>query len=149
MKKELDFVKMDKTNIKEVIIFLEEENNSFPVSIKSRINISYFAKKILNNAEVYAYLCRTKIVGLIAFYANDMINKTAYLTYICVNEKYRSHKLGLNLMNAMFEECENKNMKKVKLSTNKRNIKAQKFYEQLGFKRIDEIDDTYLYKINI
>lgn len=151
MNYDLDFIlefckEKDKYNI---LNYIEKENNSFPISMSSRVNLEEFVNKIFKFGKVYVLKKNDIIVGLIAFYANDYINRRAYLTYICVNKENRDKKFGLKLMNKMYDECKACGMKKIRLSTNINNVIAQKFYEKIGYKKTKQVDEILEYEIDI
>lgn len=145
----IELVCCTKDDKEAVLNFLKNEDNSFPVKLSSRVRLEDFVDKILGIGKVYAFKFKKDIVGLIAFYDNDYINKNAYLTYICVNEAYRDNKLGLKLMNQMYEECKKCKMKSIFLSTNVKNVRAQKFYEKIGYIKCEKVDDVYKYEMKI
>ena len=151
-KKDDDAIKLvccTKNDKEAVLNFVKNEDNSFPIKLSSRVKLEDFVDKILEIGKVYAFKIEKKIIGLIAFYANDYISRKAYLTYICVNQAYRDNKLGLQLMNQMYKECKKSEMKSIFLSTNVKNIHAQKFYEKLGYVRCEKDDDNYKYEMKI
>ena len=128
---------------------MKDEDESLTIPLSKRVDLEQFAEKILSFGEVYAYCEEEKILGLIAFYANDKEKRIAYLTYICVNEKNRVKGMGLQMMDWMRKVCMEKGMKKIRLSTNVKNKNAQRFYENQGYQKIESSADEYVYELKI
>lgn len=61
--------------------------------------------------------------------------KLAVAENMIVSEECRSCGIGSNLMQFVMEKAKEENCYKLMLSSNKKRIKAHKFYEQLGFQQ--------------
>jgi len=73
-------------------------------------------------------------------YTNDLQNRIAYLSLLCVKEKYRGQGIAKKLLILFFELCKEKEMKTIHLYTHKTNISAINLYKSIGMK-IDNISD--------
>lgn len=61
--------------------------------------------------------------------------KLAIAESMIVSQEYRGHGIGSKLMQFVMEKAKEENCYKLMLSSNKKRIKAHKFYEQLGFQQ--------------
>jgi len=118
---------------------LKEYDELFPRSLSSRIeDLPSYAKKLSKNAIIYCAYDENKLLGFAAMYANDKINKKAFLAQIAVNKKYRGLNVGKSLLYKCFEKSRIEKMKFIELEVDSTNIKAIKFYEKLGFLKLRE-----------
>lgn len=92
----------------------------------------YMAKLIING---YVYTVREegRLVGVIGFYANDIVNHHAFLSIIAVDKSCRSKGLGLGLLKKMIEVCGENQMSKIQANVLKENKVAIDFYLRQGF----------------
>lgn len=133
----------DKDKIKNFFI---EEDNSFLEKLSSRVDIEEYTDKLINNAVIYSIQRCNKIIAIIAYYRNNLNNKTAYLTYLCVDKLYRSNNYATKLLSIMFSDCINNGFLKIRLETNKDNLIARKFYEKNGFKLYEQKNNSVFYE---
>ncbi len=118
--------------------------------IKPFLNQSTFCdtlQKIIKYSTFIAVTSQSKIVGYMAFYANDKTTCTAYITLLAVNPDYHNQGVGHKLM----QECEKisayNGMKKIKLAVKKVNKNAIKFYQHRGFEYLCDQDEKSFYMI--
>lgn len=149
--REIDFEIDDEIRIKKIYdysqiykVLVEISSAYDPPLITSIKNLPEYALKLSNNAEVLV-AGRESILGLIAFYCNDAVNKTGYITQIAVKSTNQSRGIGKRLMNASYSICKENGMRKIKLEVRKSNIKAIKFYEKEGFKGCEDASDFSIY----
>jgi len=100
--------------------------------LSTRVNISQYAVKLYENAEILVEEENEIIKGLVAFYCNDTIDRIAYITLIVVFPKHEGMGIGRTLLNETFRVALSCNMKQIKLEVNKTN-KAVEFYKKYGF----------------
>lgn len=132
-------INMFDLNIKKISDFNEVLKAIYAISdshtpplIEKIKNVEEYANKLSQNAEVYVY--ETKAINaLIAFYNNDMENKTSYITQITVNKNFQGEGLGKRLLELCFQKSIQEGMEKVRLEVYKKNIKAIRLYQKNGF----------------
>lgn len=105
--------------------------------------VEMYIEKVCNSAVIIGAYDGKKIVGFVAFYANDYESKVAYITQILVIDQYRNRKIGEMLINACQDKCREKGFTILKLEVNKNNENAQGFYEHLNFKKEVEKEKSY------
>ena len=111
-------IKEIKSN-KEIIKILYEFDHYFIPTIHEKVqDIKYYADKLSNNAYVFvAY--SIGVDGFISFYANDMKNKVAYVSFIAVHENSRNKSVGTSLITACKNKAIKLGMKFIKLEVRK------------------------------
>lgn len=113
-------------------------------------NADSYACKFADHASVYVAKEQDNIIGFLAFYNNDHVNKQGYLSAIAIDENYRGKKIGSKLIGFALEKCKETGMNILSLEVNKKNTKAIDFYEHLGFCRLaDQSSTSYYYNYPI
>lgn len=126
--------KFDKGGLKK---FIMEVNFDLPIPITDKIDIDVFLDKIRNFGEAYCVYDQEKIIGCAFFYANDKINKQAFLTLFAVKREYRNCGIGSILLEHMIDYCDGLGFEYLQLYTHKTNKKARSFYSRKYFYEID------------
>lgn len=83
-----------------------------------------------------------EICGVIAFYANNFENKTAFITSLLIDENHRGKGIATKLIYAAESYSTECGMKKISLEVNKKNDIAIKLYTKLGYLKYDETDNS-------
>ena len=140
------YIKIEKTcDYDEIYRALLEISNAYsPPLINSIKNLSEYTQKLADNAEVFVAKDNL-FIGFIAFYCNDVISKTGYITQIGVKSLAQSTGIGKRLMNKSYYICKEKGMQKMKLEVRKNNTKAIKFYKKEGFKDCGDATEYSIY----
>lgn len=93
-----------------------------------------FAQKFINNGIVI--LAQNEIgnaMGFLAYYANDNVTKTAFISMIAVLPQYRENHIGSALIDACASDCAKRGMRSLKLEVSTENIVAKQFYKKMDF----------------
>ena len=120
----------DTESVKDI---LKKIDSTFPVPLSKKCNIDVLAEKFINKGHVIMAFDGTHPIGLIAFYANDTVNKTAYASVIGIIKNYQHQGIGKELLNKCISICKEKGMTSCFLHTHKTNFPAISMYERLGF----------------
>jgi len=141
--------------IDKIANFLMKIDNDFVPKLSERIKklsdtssfISY-AKKLSNKSTRAIAIDKSSntIIGMIAFYSNDMKNFESYIPIVAVLEEYRGMGVGNQLLKMCIEYLSENRFKKVVIKTWKNN-NAINLYKKHGFKIIEETPDNY--KLNL
>lgn len=116
----------------ELIDFLNTLNEEFSGKLFQQETIIY-ASKLLGNAELICHYSNSKLVGCIAFYANDDSKNLAFISFIGIHQDYRSIGLGKILLDGSISYLKRKNFKLYGLEVISENSNAINFYLQQGF----------------
>lgn len=78
-------------------------------------------------------------IGFVCFYANDIAQKTAFITAVAVDPQYAQRGLGMRLLEAAFTQARTLGMNQIRLEVNKHNQAALALYRKAGFTILDTI----------
>ena len=130
-----------------IVDIISNCNPEFIKSIAMQSTFDDMLQKIIHNAVFIVASIDDIPVGYIAFYANDSINKTAYVSLLAVNPDYHNQGIGHTLM----QECEkvalNNGMCQIKLTVRKLNENAIRFYQKHDFTYLRDLDEIRIYMI--
>lgn len=125
------------TNKKDIEIsdlseFIYEVDGDFVPALSGRVNIDEWTKKLINFAEIVAARNeKGKIVGLLAYYANDKETHKGYIPYLAVSSTCRNQGIAIQMLQLCFGQSDKAGMKVIGVHTN--NPKAKRLYEKTGF----------------
>jgi ribosomal protein S18 acetylase RimI-like enzyme len=117
--------------------------------ISGKNSIDEYIDKIMNNATIIPYYSCSYLEGLVAYYANDVLKKDAYLTLIIIDKKKQEEGLGKLLLKASISDLINRGYSNYRLKVVKSNVNAIEFYKKYGFNIENEAEDSYLMKLNL
>ncbi len=83
-------------------------------------------------------------VGYVAFYCNDKVKKSAFVSMIIVDSEFQGKGYGKKLIEKAVETARSSDMKSVKLEVNKENRYAIEFYDKLGFVILNQSETGYI-----
>ncbi len=122
---------------------LERYNDSATRKLTDRVeSLELYAKKLFQYAENYVMLENGAEIGFVSFYANDMINRSAYLAIIAVDVKYQKKGNGGRALQFIINECRAKRMINLRLEVDVINDSAVSFYKRHGFTIVNEASDA-------
>lgn len=122
----------------------------FPRSLSGRVGcLESYAKKLYDNSYFLIAEESGDIKGFAAFYANNYIDKVAFLAQIAVDINCR----GLGISSLLLCKCEEisygNGMKSISLEVDNSNIRAINFYVKHGYSlhTCDDVSSIYLKKL--
>ena len=128
-----------------IYCFLKKCNNLFKPKLSSIVNLHEYAEKLSKKSVQFCCYIDDNLVGMLAMYANDYTEKTAFITSISVLKDYQGRGLAKQLLMNAVKYADDLGFKKVKLEVYNCNIKALMLYKKLGFKKgMDKKDSTIL-----
>ena len=116
----------------EFFTLLKELSQLLPIPLETRMDITKYAYKIYDLAEIYFVKTECKLAGLVAIYMNDFVNFKAYLSMIGVITQYQGMGLGKCLLAHGISEAKKRGMKTIQLEVYPSNISAIRLYESFG-----------------
>lgn len=132
---------MDKTQFIDAVDVLEK--NIIPPLKEIGINTYEYAVKLYENAEYISLVENNDVVGLAAFYANDIISHVAYLSFISLADGYSGKGLGRKIIEACESLSREKGMRVLRFEVFKKNKPAIGFYEALEYSVYDENEFSF------
>lgn len=117
----------------QLLDFLQKVDNLFPISLSQKCNLNELQNK-LNNFGVLGIVSKQEtIVSICAGYANDKVNKIAYISIVATLPEYMGNGYGKMAVQKFIDEAKKAGMKAIHLYTVKGNDRAIKMYKSLGF----------------
>ncbi len=121
-------------------------DSDFVPSLSERgLDLKAYAQKLHKFAMVYTLNIENAESGFVAFYANDLGQKTAYLAQIAVKTHALKHGFGYLLLNHAMEVSKQEGMKRIKLEVYVHNHIAIEFYKKNGFDFCDDALGKFSY----
>lgn len=108
-------------------------------------SLDEYAQKLSEFAYVFSITDNVESKGILVFYANNIQNRTAYISLIGVKKEYERQGLGKALLTYCEEVSRECGMCKLKLEVDDNNTNAIKFYEKNGFKFSDTTERNSFY----
>ena len=126
-----EYVMAENLSLGDFSDFISETDQDFVPPLCSRVNINDYYSKLCNKAEILLCLDSKRIVGMIAFYCNDVVTKEVYVTFIAVLPEYRGNSIASNLLERAVDVSLTYGMRKIKIDTNSN--AAYRCYLKNGF----------------
>jgi ribosomal protein S18 acetylase RimI-like enzyme len=137
----------DKQNVFELIKKLDQY---FVPSLSERVNLLEYVNKLDQHANmVLAYNENENLIGVIAFYDNDLKSKIAFISVLGVLPNYQGQGVASMLVNKCIKECRLSAMKKIIVKTEIENSKAMNFYKKIGFNEEEKLYEFGVEKIQL
>ncbi|MDC7236622.1 MAG: GNAT family N-acetyltransferase [Sphaerochaetaceae bacterium] len=128
--------------------------NKFETSLSSlsnnKDNIYYYSEKFYKYGEVWGLYLQDstlKLVGFVAFYANDFNKKIVYISMIAIDPTFRKLGYATILLEYLEKLCIKKDMKFMKLEVDVNNKVALNLYKNFGFEIVNKSDNNKYYLI--
>lgn len=102
------------------------------------------AEKFSKSACFLAAYSDEKLAGYVAFYCNDTVSKTAFISIIVVKKCFQRIGLGSTLIDEAISTSKKNGMKRIRLEVDKNNEKAIAFYKKKGFKIESDTETIYM-----
>lgn len=97
--------------------------------------------KIAARAIVVTAYLGERAIGYCAFYMNDFVNSTAYITLIAVKEEYQNMHIGTALIQYVKQAASVNGIHKIRLEVDKANADGIRFYERNHFELESEASE--------
>ena len=121
--------------LKEIRAVLDEcKSDIFSASLNKNEIFDRLAFKYYENGIVFKVQYKNKIVGFAAFYANDFVNMTAFISMIILKKSFQGKGIGSILLEKIIDRSVYQNMNQLRLEVNNNNFSAIGFYKKHGFK---------------
>ena len=141
----MNIIEVRGEKVRESLCYLEDAYT--PVLSQRIPDFDEYASKLSLYADNYViYSDGGDLVGYIAFYANDMTTKTAYISQLVVNPRAQRSGIGKRLVEICFSIATNRGMEAVRLEVRNDNVNAIKFYEKVGFSQ-ESINEKSRYMV--
>ena len=96
------------------------------------------ALKFTNRANVIIASENGEVAGFLAYYSNDLVTRSSYISMIVCRARFQGSGLGTRLLQYMIDDCIKRDFYNIKLEVATSNIAAIGFYVKRGFVRLDK-----------
>lgn len=135
-----------KISLSEFVSVLENYDSYFQPNLSELNNLKQWAEKVYNNAIVDCFKNENKqVIGLTAYYCNDVEHFEAYLTLIFVDKQFQGGGIAESLFKQVLQSCKLKGMRTLKLECGNENHQANKFYVKMGGHLYSQNDSAGFY----
>jgi ribosomal protein S18 acetylase RimI-like enzyme len=110
---------------------LTELDKSYSEKMSSHMDLKTYSEKLYFNSNFVVCRGKNNIIGIIAYYAN-LIEKKAYIPYVCVSVNSRGEGVASKMMQAVINEVANY-CDSIELEVRNTNFKAILLYKKYGF----------------
>lgn len=117
----------------EIYTLLCQFQTVFPHLSEKIESLEVYAEKLSRCALCYKCVLEKKAVGILIFYANDLITRTAYISLIGILPEWQGKGLGQNLLDYCIAVSLTQGMKILQLEVDDDNTVAIRFYQKHGF----------------
>ena len=124
---------INKTTEFEIVNHLSACDADFIKDLVARINISEYGNKIYTRAVRFEAWADNILVGLVAAYCNDNINRIAYITSVSVLGLWQGNGIAAQLIQRCIEHVERLEMGSISLEVARENVPAIGLYTKNGF----------------
>lgn len=132
-----------KEKIKELIY---QFDGVFENSVVARPNFEDALDKITNKASVLIAVYENEIVGFCAFYINDFVTNTVYISLIAVDEGCQGNHIGSLMIDYVKSAARINGFNKIRLEVDSNNTKGIIFYNHnaFNFERVASESSKYM-----
>ena len=130
------YIVSDSCSLEELLLFFKQVESDFSPPLFQRIDANAFVAKVLEYATINTCRLNNELIGTIIFYANDLIKKEAYITFLAVDSFHRGQHIASQLLQSASEEAKSKGMTKISVSTCYSEV--VRFYQNNGFLKFKE-----------
>lgn len=121
------------TDYGKLLQYLKRIDLLLPHPLSDRVVLAEFLEKILRNGRVLTVEDKGEIASAIIFYANDRIEKNAYITLLATVPEHQGKGYAEMLMREMEKQAGACGMQRVQLDTDPVNTGAVSFYSKCGY----------------
>lgn len=128
---------------------LEECDVNFSPRLSLKINIEEYSRKISVRAMTFEAWAGTALVGLVAAYLNDRVDRIGFITNMSVAKDFMGRGIATELLDHCLGRSLQEGMKVVRLEVNAESHEAIGLYRSSGFSEIERRGDTVFMEIAI
>lgn len=119
-----------KRNNKKIIY---EFDGEFIYSVVNRPQFANILDKIVKNAFVLIAFLENRVVEFSAFYINDFISNTVYISLIAIEKKYQGNHIGTMMIDYIKFMAKINGFDKIRLEVDNVNVDGIEFYKRNSF----------------
>lgn len=107
--------------------------------------ISNLSDKFFKNGVVKVVLINKQLAGFVAYYCNDTVTKTAFLSMIIVKNDFQHCGVGTELLNCVVSDCKKNNFDFIRCEIDNKNNNSKSFFkkQKFNFEKNTESETSY------
>lgn len=113
------------------------------------IDLDAYLDKLASRAEILADTLAGRCRGFVAFYANNLTTRQAFITLVLVAPEARGVGLGGTLVKAVLSVCRGRGFETCQLEVRRDNAAALAMYRGLGFRPVDDRGEKRVLEITL
>ncbi|MCC5882191.1 MAG: GNAT family N-acetyltransferase [Halomonas sp.] len=128
----------------ELAAILREEHHRPYGDFFHGIDLEDYADKLLHKAELLVHYRESEVLGIAAFYCNDVETLCGFLSLMWVSPEARGSGIASELLDGIIRIMEVRRFRYLKLEVLDDNHRAINFYRRQGFEVIDTKDGALI-----
>jgi len=133
----------------EIFKYLTENENIFCPSLSSRKHIKDYSKKLHEYAVHFCAFEKGQLVGLVASYFNNNIEKTGFISSVSVIKDYQGAGYATALLMLVINYGIQKNFNSIKLEVKIENVTAIHIFRKTGFNEIARKNNIIMMELKL
>ena len=133
----------------QVLTHLLKCDNDFVQTLSKKVDIPAYSTRIVQNSITFEAWENDELVGLVAAYFNDQVNKTGFITNVSTVKDQMGKGIASNLMKRCIEYAEENNFREIGLEVSAENENAIQLYKKFNFIQSAIKDDLIIMKLNL
>ena len=113
--------------------FLEQVDRTFPVPLSAKQDLSRFAVKLKEKADLCTVTEEDRILSMVAGYTKNVVNNQAYISVVASVPEAQGKGYASQLVEKFIQLSRENHLEAVHLYTAAGNEKAIRMYKRLGF----------------
>lgn len=130
---EMSLLQKEDKDVERLVALILNVDSPFLFTGNSKMSLHTYAKKLIDNAYNIVLTEKNKDIAFISFYANDFINKIAYVSSIGILPSFRGGRTIFSLIKLSIEFAEEIKMEYLKAEVDKENSKWLNFLTRYYF----------------
>ncbi|MCC5881464.1 MAG: GNAT family N-acetyltransferase [Halomonas sp.] len=130
--------------VHELAAILREEHHRPDGDFFHGVDLEAYADKLLQKAELLVHYRGSEVLGIVAFYCNDVETLCGYLSLMWVSPEARGSGFAHELLDAVIRIMESRRFRHLKLEVLAENHRAINFYRREGFEVTDANNGTLI-----
>ena len=134
-------------NTQDILEHLKKCDHSFQPILTKRVNIEEYARKIVDRAITFETWHGRILVGLLAAYFSNNLERSAFITNVSVLEDFMGKGIASRLLNQCKEYALKENFGEIRLEVHRVNIRAIDLYRKFNFVPDEIREDVMLLRL--
>ena len=121
------------SSVQNIIDHLNECDKQFIPPLSDRVSIAAYANKLVTCASRFEVWQDTRLIAMLALYANDSTQQSAFITSVSVLDSFAGRGIAKCLIGQAIDYSKQQGLEQIMLEVGGDNYKAIGLYHSLGF----------------